>query len=164
MSWSRSRSVFSFMRLKARLRVLKAKMVKEPMTPDKVALGWAIGMFVGCAVPFGFQLIVSIPLAVITRSSKIGATVATFVTNPVSIFFIYPAQTWVVYRLLFGGDPELPAEWTWRAVSALAGKTIASFFMGGVALAFLLAPPTYLAVRRVVAAHRRRVEARRSAG
>ena len=131
------------------------------MSPDRVAAGWAIGMFTGCAVPFGFQLVVSVPLAILTRTSKIGATVATFVTNPVTIFFIYPAQTWVVYRVLFGADPQLPAEWTWEAVSHLAGRTIASFFMGGFLLALLLTPPTYVIVRRIVVAHREAAERRR---
>ena len=157
------RSFFSLRRHRAFCRLLKAKMVREPMPPDRVAAGWAIGMFAGCAIPFGFQLIVSIPLAVLTRTSKIGATVATFVTNPVTIFFIYPAQTWAVYRILFGGDPQLPAEWTWEAVSHLAGKTIASFFIGGVSLALILTPPTFFLVRRIVVAHRDRAERRRRA-
>ena len=156
-------SRLTFRRAKAFFAVMKSKMVKERMSPDRIAAGWAIGMFAGCAIPFGFQLVVSIPLAVLTRTSKIGATVATFVTNPVTIFFIYPAQTWAVYRILFGGDPQLPSEWTWAAVRGLAGKTVASFFLGGLALAALLTPPTYFAVRRIVVAHRAAAERRRAA-
>ena len=84
--------------------LLKAKMVRDPLPPEDVAAGWALGMFIGCAVPFGLQLIVSIPLALMMRVSKVGATLGTLVTNPVSIFVIYPAQTWAVNRLLFGGS------------------------------------------------------------
>lgn len=147
-------------RAKAFFRLLRGKMVREQMPSGRIAAGWAIGMFAGCAIPFGFQLIFSIPLAVVTRTSKIGATVATFVTNPVTIFFIYPAQTWAVHRLLFGTSPELPAEWTREAVMSLAGRTVASFFIGGLALAALLTPPTYILVKRTVEAHRRRKAAR----
>ncbi len=136
-------------------RLLKSKMVREKMPPGRVAAGWAIGMFVGCAIPFGLQLVVSIPLAIVTRTSKVGATVATFITNPVTIFFIYPAQTWVVYRLLFGEDPQLPSEWTFESVKSLAGGTIASFFIGGVALGLILSPIMYFVAKRTILEYRK---------
>jgi len=136
-------------------------MARERMSPDRIAVGWAIGMFVGCSVPFGFQLVVSIPLAILTKTSKIGATLGTFITNPVTIFLIYPAQTWVVYRLLFGGDPQLPSEWTMEAVGGLAGKTVASFFIGGLVLAFILSPITFFVVRKMVVDFRAAMERRR---
>lgn len=148
-------------RFRAYLRYLKGKILRDRMTPNRVAAGWAIGMFVGCSIPFGFQLIVSVPAAVLTKTSKVGATIGTFVTNPFTIFFIYPAQTWVVYRLLFGGSPELPSEWTWEAVKGLAGKTIASFFLGGVLLGLILTPITFFAVRRLVVASRAALDRRR---
>ncbi len=136
--------------LGAYLVYLRRKMVRDKLSPNRVAAGWAIGMFVGCAIPFGFQLIVSIPLAIATRTSKIGATIGTFITNPVTIFFIYPAQTLAVHHILFGGTPDLPSEWTFRALSGLAGKTIACFFIGGIVLGLVLAPVTFFVVRRLV--------------
>ena len=115
------------------------------------------GMFIGCSVPFGFQLVVSIPLAIMMRVSKVGATVGTLITNPVTIFFIYPAQTWVVYNLLFGSREmgELPAEWTRESVMAMSGPVIISFFLGGLALALVLSPITYFIVRRIVIRYRK---------
>ena len=149
--------------LRSYWHALKAKMVKDPLPPEDVAAGWALGMFVGCAVPFGLQLIVSVPLALMMRVSKIGATLGTLITNPVTIFIIYPAQTWAVYRVLFGGSPELPSEWTWETVKALAGRTVASFFLGGVLLGVLLTPLTFFAVRRLVVASRAAADRRRAA-
>ena len=139
-------------------------MVKDPMPPEDVAAGWALGMFIGCAIPFGLQLIVSVPLAMMMRVSKIGATLGTLITNPLTIFFIYPAQTWIVYNLLFGNRAmgELPTEWTRATVMALSGPVIISFFLGGIALALVLSPLTYLLVRRIVRRHRARVEAARN--
>lgn len=145
-------------------RLLKRKMVGEPLAPEAIAAGWALGMFVGCAVPFGLQLVVSVPLALMMRVSKIGATVGTLVTNPVTIFFIYPAQTWFVNRLLFGGslsfDRLMQVEWTWKAVRRLGAEAMASFFLGGFLLAIVLTPPTYFVVKRVVVTYRRRRERR----
>ena len=82
---------------------LREKILGEKASPEFIARGWAIGMFYGCAIPFGFQLILSIPTAILLKGSKIGATVATFVTNHFTIFIIYPVQCWVGNRLLGGG-------------------------------------------------------------
>ena len=34
--------------LRSYWHALKAKMVKDPLPPEDVAAGWALGMFVGC--------------------------------------------------------------------------------------------------------------------
>jgi len=137
-----------------RLSQLKAKMVREPLPPEDIAAGWALGMFVGCAIPFGMQLVISIPLALMMRVSKLGATLGTFITNPVTIFFIYPAQTFVVNRLLFRGSltySKLAAtEWSWAAVRRLGAEVMASFFLGGFLLAIVMTPITYFLVKRIV--------------
>lgn len=147
------------------LRLLKRKMVREPLPPEDIAGGWALGVFVGCAIPFGLQLLVSVPLALMMRVSKIGATVGTLITNPVTIFFIYPAQTWAVNRLLFGGtltlDRLLEVEWTWKAVRRLGAEVMVSFFLGGFFLAIILTPIAYFTVRHIVVMHRQRLEKRK---
>ena len=138
--------------LRAYLLGLKEKIVGDPLPPEDVAAGWALGMFIGCSVPFGLQLVVSVPLAIMMRVSKIGATVGTLITNPVTIFFIYPAQTWAMYNLLFGNREmgALPTEWTRENVMALSGPVIISFFLGGLVLALILSPITYFVVKRIV--------------
>ena len=144
--------------LRSYWHALKAKMVKDPLPPEDVAAGWALGMFVGCAVPFGLQLIVSVPLALMMRVSKIGATLGTLITNPVTIFIIYPAQTWAVNRLLFGGSLAfqrlMDMEWTWHSVRRLGAEAMVSFFLGGLALGMIFSPITYFLVRRLVLRYR----------
>ena len=138
-------------------RDLRDKMVGDPLPPEDVAAGWALGMFIGCSVPFGLQLIVSVPLAIMMRVSKIGATIGTLITNPLTIFFIYPAQTWAMYNILFGNREmgELPTDWTRESVMALSGPVIISFFLGGLALALILSPVTYFTVKRIVIRYRK---------
>ena len=139
---------------------LRSKIVREQLPPEDIAAGWALGMFVGCAIPFGLQLVISIPLAIMMRVSKVGATVATFITNPATIFVIYPLQTFLVNRLLFGGSLTLTklmeTEWSWNAVCKLGAEVIASFFLGGFFLAIILTPITYVIVKRIVIRFRAR--------
>ncbi|MBR2983151.1 MAG: DUF2062 domain-containing protein [Kiritimatiellae bacterium] len=148
------------MSLRDRLKALREKMVADPLTPDRVAAGWALGMFVGCAVPFGMQLVFSVPLALMLRVSKIGATLGTLITNPVTIFVIYPAQTYAVNKMFFGGsltfENLMKVEWTWQSVRSLGAEAVASFFIGGLLLSAVLTPVTYFAVRKIVVRHRLR--------
>lgn len=145
--------------LAERWQSIREKMVGEPLPAEDVAAGWALGMFVGCAIPFGLQLIISVPLAMMMRVSKVGATLGTLITNPVTIFFIYPAQTYLVNRLLFGGSLTykrlIEVEWTWQAVRKLGAETMASFFLGGIFLAVVMTPITYIAVKKLVIAKRK---------
>ena len=142
------------------LRFLKRKIVHDPLPAEDIAAGWALGMFIGCSVPFGMQLVISIPLAMMMRVSKLGATLGTFITNPVTIFVIYPAQTYLVNKLLFGGSLSfsnlMSMEWTWTSVRRLGAEAMVSFFLGGFLVATIMTPITYFFVKRLVTKHRER--------
>ena len=148
---------------------LREKILREQATPEFIARGWAIGMFYGCAIPFGFQLILSIPTAVILKGSKIGATVATFVTNHFSIFIIYPVQCWLGNRLL-GGDisygaishalSDVVKEQSWDSLARIGGDLVSAFFVGGLLFAVIFTPVTYFAVRTFVRRNRARKAAK----
>ena len=147
---------------------LRESMLREKASPEFIARGWAIGMFYGCAIPFGFQLVLSIPTAIILKGNKIGATVGTFVTNHFSIFFIYPVQCWIGNRLL-GGDlsygasshalREVVREQSWDALVRIGEKLVAAFFVGGFLFAAIFTPLVYFGVRAFVRRHRARKSA-----
>ena len=158
---------------------LRARMVREKQPPEFVARGWAIGMFYGCTIPFGFQLILSIPTAIFLKGSKIGATVGTFITNHFTIFFIYPAQCWAGSLILracgcdvmpvdklndefmhVGSLSMLSGEF-WSALGQLGSGVMASFFIGGMLLALVCTPLTYWGVLRSVQRRRARIEQRK---
>ena len=151
------------MNLGAFFRLLRRKMVRDPLPPEDVAAGWALGMFIGCSVPFGLQLIVSVPLAMMMRVSKIGATLGTFITNPLTIWIIYPAQTMAMGWLLgrdFSWDYILKAmrgvakNSDWKTLLSLSGDVVVCFILGGLALAAVLTPITYFTVRTLVRKYR----------
>lgn len=148
---------------------LREKILREQATPEFIARGWAIGMFYGCAIPFGFQLILSIPTAILLKGSKIGATVGTFVTNHFTIFVIYPVQCWLGNRLL-GGElsygtisnamSDLVKTQSWEALARIGGELVAAFFTGGLLFAIIFTPLVYFGVRALVRTHRARKAAK----
>lgn len=157
--------------IKDKWQGLLNRMVREKAPPEFTARGWAIGMFYGCTIPFGFQLLLSIPTAMIMKGSKVGATLGTLFTNHFTIFIIYPIQCWLGNRLM-GGDLSWAAiegamrdvvqERSWQSVLQLTGGLMESFFLGGLVLAAVLVPLTYYGVLRYVRAHRARRQGRRA--
>lgn len=154
--------------LKQKYLRICAKMVREKVPPEYVARGWAIGMFYGCLIPFGLQLILSVPTALLLKGSKVGAVLGTLITNHFTIFVIYPAQCWLGNHLI-GGSLSYSAassaladvvkEQSFESLFRIGGELVASFFIGGAILTAVMTPITYYSVLALV----RRRRARRQA-
>ena len=159
---------------KKKWRKFYLKIVREKASPEYIARGWSIGMFFGCTIPIGGQLICSIPTAFLLKGSKIGAVLGTFLTNQVTVFFIYPLQCYVGAKLL-GLDLSyeciesklkdvVSASSFTECIDALenlAGELAGAFFLGGIIMAAVLTPLTYFAVKKMVIGYRIQAEKRR---
>ena len=153
------------MDIKRSLKNLYIRIVKEKASPQYIARGWAIGMFYGCMIPFGLQLVCSIPTAFLLKGSKIGATLGTLITNHITIFFIYPVQCYVGNHLI-GGNlsyekvseamQQIISAQSYQALMALGWDLVISFFVGGLLLTLIMTPLTYVAVYKMVTEHRQR--------
>ena len=159
---------------KKKWRKFYLKIVREKASPDYIARGWSIGMFFGCLIPIGGQLVCSIPTAFLLKGSKIGAVLGTFITNQITVFFIYPVQCYAGAKLIgldlsYGDIKEKLKEIIdasdfsefVHATKSLAGDLTVAFFVGGAIMAVVLTPLTYIVVRRMVVAYRIRAEKRR---
>ena len=160
--------------IRKKSRKIYLKIVREKATPEYIARGWSIGMFFGCTIPIGGQLICSIPAAFLLKGSKIGAVLGTFLTNQVTIFFIYPVQCYAGARLL-GLDLSydcikaklkdvVSSEGFLECLDALknlAGELAGAFFLGGAIMAAVLTPITYFLVKKMVVGYRIRTQKRR---
>lgn len=147
---------------------LYTRVVRSNGSPDYVARGWALGMFVGCTVPIFCQLIVAIPLSFVIRGSRIGAALGTFITTPPTAVFVYPVQIWVGNRLIGGTlsfalirdtARRMLQSGDWRAFADMGRELIAAFFAGGLLWAAIMTPLTYFAVRFLVIRYRKLREA-----
>ena len=159
---------------KKKWRKFYLKIVREKAPPEYIARGWSIGMFFGCLIPIGGQLICSIPAAFLLKGSKIGAVLGTFITNQVTVFFIYPVQCYAGAKLIgldlsYGDikdklkdivDASSFSEFV-DATKSLAGDLTVAFFVGGAIMAAVLTPITYFAVKKMVIGYRVQLEKRR---
>ena len=148
---------------------LRRQILGENASPEFIARGWAIGMFYGCLIPFGVQLLCSIPTAFLLKGSKIGAALGTLLTNHVTIFFIYPAQCWVGNRLMGGSLSyagiemaleDVFKEQSFEALQKIGTELRIAFFIGGALLTLIMTPLTYWFVKRMVVMNRARIAAR----
>lgn len=142
-------------------------MVGEEASSSYIARGWAIGMFFGCSIPFGVQLMLSIPCAFILKGSKIGATIGTFITNHFSIFIIYPLQTYGGAKLI--GLPlsyddiksammEVIEKQNYETLLSLGVDIAIAFAVGGLVMALVFTPITYFGVKYLVDKYRAKNE------
>ena len=138
---------------------LHQKIVGEDASPEYIARGWAIGMFCGCLIPFGVQLMISLPLAFILKGSKIGATIGTFITNHFTIFVIYPVQCYfgailigrpIAYEAIKNALSDVLSKQNWESLLNLGWDLLISFFVGGVILATIMTTITYFFVHSLV--------------
>ena len=160
--------------IKKKWRKLYFKIVREKASPEYIARGWSIGMFFGCLIPIGGQLICSIPAAFLLKGSKIGAVLGTFLTNQITVFFIYPVQCYAGAKLLgldfsyeniksMLKDVVKASSFTecLDALKTLTGDLAGAFFLGGAIMAAVLTPITYYAVKKMVSGYRIQLEKRR---
>ena len=159
---------------KKKWRKFYLKIVREKASPEYIARGWSIGMFFGCLIPIGGQLVCSIPAAFLLKGSKIGAVLGTFITNQITVFFIYPVQCYAGAKLI-GLDLSYEdikeklkeiidaSDFTEfvDATKSLAGDLTLAFFVGGAIMAIVLTPITYIAVKKMVIGYRIQLEKRR---
>jgi uncharacterized protein (DUF2062 family) len=150
--------------IKARLSSLYDKIVRERKSAEFIARGWSIGVFVGSVIPFGVQIYVALPLSFLLKGSKIGALTGTLISNPLTIFFLYPAQCWAGSRILgknvsweaiTEAMKDVMTHQDWSSLSHLSGHLVTSFFAGGLMLAAVSTPLAYFGILYLVRHYRR---------
>jgi len=153
-------------------RRLYCSVIKQEGSPESVAKGVALGIFVGFLMPVGGQIVVAVPLSFLIRANKILSVMFTMLTNPYTVPFIYPFQCWLGGWLI--GSPlkfetvkaqfrGFFSEPSWTALLDLGGDFVAPFFAGGLAMAVAGAIPSYYFSLSLVRRRRARKAARKAA-
>jgi len=120
-------------------------------SPQKIALGLAIGVFWGIMPTFGFAILFSLPTALLFKGNRLAAILGTFVNNPLTFPFVY-ALGIRIGQLVLGSAPVPFSLAFFRVESLLSvGK---SLLVGSIFLAAGLALLTYFVVLQIIIRHR----------
>ena len=145
------------------------RLMRHPGTPESVGRGVAAGFFTALILPGG-HMVAAFLLAMLLRGARGTAVLATWITNPLTIPFIWPAQCYLGSLLI--GRPlshKLIEHLLWNAVHTpsmqtlgeLSSELIASFFAGGALLGVVLALIGYFVTVAMVRRHRARLAGRK---
>ena len=132
-----------------KLKELYHKLIHSHATPEEVAWGFAIGVFIAMTPTLGLHMILAIALCAVLKKNEVATVLGTWVVNPLTIFPCY----WLAFKigLFFLGRP-LQQDLTARAIKDifhLGGKIILPLWIGGIVLGLLSAIPSYFLVLKI---------------
>ncbi|MBZ5640697.1 MAG: DUF2062 domain-containing protein [Acidobacteriia bacterium] len=130
------------------LRRLYMTLRTEHTTPGKVAMGVALGVFVGCSPLWGLHLAIAVLLATVFRLNRVLVYAATNLANPLTAPPLIFAEVQVGHRLL-------REAWLGLSMKEVAEEGVAGFFRDfftgsliiGTGLAVLLGVAAWLIAR-----------------
>jgi uncharacterized protein (DUF2062 family) len=125
------------------LRRLYERFVKIRGRPREIALGFALGIFIGMTPTMGIQMPIAVFFAAIFKWSKISAASGVWITNPFTAPFIYGSTYFVGANLLgLEAAVTLPEELTWSLVEEMlknAPVILGALTVGGLLVGLPLA-------------------------
>jgi uncharacterized protein (DUF2062 family) len=159
------------------------KLVRQPGSPDYIARGVAIGLFIGMLIPMGGQIVVALALAYLLKAHKIPAMGCTWITNHFTIGFIYPIQCYLgsyftkhpltleELKVIFEQfiDAVIKAEeqgfvdgiqLAFKELLKLGSEILVPFFIGGAIIGGILALIGYFTAYGVITHHRAKKDIR----
>ena len=124
------------------------RFVKLRGNPREIALGFALGLFVGMTPSMGFQMVIAAALAASLKWDKISAAMGVWITNPVTAPFIY-SVTYFVGAKIYGTSKIFtpPDELTVTIAKKILAKSPGIFYsltIGGIVLGVPLAIAGYV--------------------
>ena len=135
--------------------------------PHKIALGLALGIWVGFLPIMGIQMAVVLPFALLFRANKFAAMAGVWITNPITflpIYYVgyavgitftpYDHLTWADFTSVFTGI-------TATKFLDLGGQMVVPLFVGGAITGVVAGIPTYIVTYRMVVTYRKQRDARR---
>ncbi len=119
-----------FMRFRDRLR----NMLRIDASPRKIAMSFAVGVFIGFSPFFGLHTLLGLLAAYVLRLSRSATVTGVFVTNPISLVPIYTFCIWLGMVLMGTDMSDVIININWKTMTLLT----MSIELGALLLPFLL--------------------------
>ena len=122
-----------------------------PGDPHYIAMGMAVGVFISVTPTIPFHSVLAIALAFILRGSKIAAAIGVWLSNPVTMPFIY-LGSYKVGMFLLGNSATLDAEnQSGLQLLKLGVDVTYAMTIGAAILGFPLSVASYFITRKIAA-------------
>jgi uncharacterized protein len=119
-------------------------------SPDDIAKGMALGIFIGMTPTFGFQMAIAVFCAWLLRENKLAAAIGVWITNPLTAPFIY-ALEYESGRVLLGmARLHLPAKLTFATLRTLGWQVVLPLCFGSLLYALVSGALAYSLTLRLV--------------
>jgi uncharacterized protein (DUF2062 family) len=153
------------------------ELARQKDTPHKVALGMALGIFIGILPIMGIQMAVVTIFALPLRGNLKAAIAGVWISNPITFIPMY--WSYYVFGLLFVPSRRITWDqftelitqavvWDWGDMSGsiqhmldLGADILIPMWIGATILGVVFGIPTYFFTRRFVVKYRERRERRR---
>lgn len=144
------------------LRLQYLRMLRLKGSPHEIAMGIAVGIFIGFMPIIPFQTAAALVLALIFRASKLAAAAATWISNPFNLPLFYSMLYFVGKKIFpFAAAPFPHGEDFSMLVLAEAGwNLLAVMFLGGLVLGIPSSIACYYLSRKFVSEYKKRKEIR----
>ncbi len=138
---------WSFIR---QLKLNLLRFVRLRGTPDEIAKGVALGIFIGMTPTFGFQMAIAVFFAILLKENKLAAALGVWITNPVTAPFVY-ALEYESGRLLLGmPHARLPGEFTFKALTSLGWEVLLPLCLGSLIYGVLCSGLSFALTLRLI--------------
>lgn len=145
--WHRARRFVRFQYL---------RLMRQSASAHSLAMGLAVGVFVGFLPIIPFQTVTSLALAFVLRGNPVGAAIGTLVSNPLNVIPFYAMLYWVGGLCWRTTVPFDPTNLNMSHMLELGLDFFLVMCLGGVLLGIPAACITYVLTFRGVNAYRQR--------
>ncbi len=130
--------------------------------PREIALGFALGIFVGMTPFMGLHTAIAIPLAALLKWNKFSAALAVWISNPLSAPVVYGITYYIGEKVLFiQNGYKLPTEFNLDALLYTlrsAPEIIGILLVGGVVVGLPLAAAGYFFALKTIVEYRASIQ------
>ena len=160
MKRSRNKSLLERLKRLAKLYYLKIIRINDP--PEKIALGAAIGAFIGFMPTVGMAMLFSLLFAHLFKANKAAALLGTFVMNPISSPIVWSASA-ALGSLIFWNDMAsfMHIGSDFGQLKETLGRDLLAFFTGNFILSAIGGFIVYHVVLRGIIRHREKRAAKK---
>ena len=146
------------------VRRLYERFIRIRGNPREVALGFALGIFVGMSPTMGVQTPIAIFFAAIFKWSKLSAAIGVWISNPLTAPVLY-GVTYITGARLMRLEPvfSMPLSPTWSTLKAMllkAPQALGAMAVGGVIIGLPLAIISYYLSYAAVEKYQKDVKAK----